>query len=508
MATKVLPMNEASDNKASGSSSSSSSRSSSSSVGVEADDNFDDVDWSKRPQAPGCPVRIQVVIQFQHWEIAKDGGKEMLTWSGVLELYWVDPRLDGFPRSRKVPESIWKPGVTGSRGFDLGEAERKTKLPTFNGKKDGRPDLSNGGLCLKADFRLGNGGLNLSNHLKRFRAFPYDSTRVDTLTQFWSPSKEHAFPAVAADSGNGKAGGGEREGGDDDSSSAHGTWNSNQLSGANVIELQLTRPNLPHRVKDGEFQHVDWVATRHSDDYALVCLGYAIGSNHVGVWGNPTGSRTSLCLSLQIARTPNFYEHKSIVPLYLVLIFGFLTYYSLEPSDLPSRISVVSALFLTVFGIQWLSIERLPRLPFNTILDTVASSAIAGLMLMLVGACTAYKLAQPTGGRCGGGDGACAEEDDFLFDYGTAATVDMVVTVAAGVFIVCYAFLYGLLYQRSKINREVGWSRPWREGKSLGNMKFAPHKGMAYRLYTTEAWAEEHENKFMGEGTAVNFETW
>ena len=64
------------------------------------------------------------------------------------------------------------------------------------------------------------------------------------------------------------------------------------------------------------------------------------------------------------------------------------------------------------------------------------------------------------------------------------------------------------MYQRSKINREVGWSRPWREGKSLGNMKFAPHEGMAYRLYTTELWAEEHENKFMGEGTAVDFKTW
>ena len=25
----------------------------------------------------------------------------------------------------------------------------------------------------------------------------------------------------------------------------------------------------------------------------------------------------------------------------------------------------------------------------------------------------------------------------------------------------------------------------------MGNMKFAPHEGMSYRLYTTEAWAEE-----------------
>ena len=65
MATKVLPMNTANDQKIGGHSNV---------VGVEADD-LKDVDWSKRPQAPGCPVQIQVVIQFKHWEIAKDGGK-------------------------------------------------------------------------------------------------------------------------------------------------------------------------------------------------------------------------------------------------------------------------------------------------------------------------------------------------------------------------------------------------------------------------------------------------
>ena len=57
----------------------------------------------------------------------------------MLELYWIDPRLDGYPRSRGVPESIWKPGVTGSRNFDLGEAERQAKLPIFNGKKRAQP---------------------------------------------------------------------------------------------------------------------------------------------------------------------------------------------------------------------------------------------------------------------------------------------------------------------------------------------------------------------------------
>ena len=47
----------------------------------------------------------------------------------------------------------------------------------------------------------------------------------------------------------------------------------------------------------------------------------------------------------------------------------------------------MAALFLTVFAIQWIAIERLPRLPFSTILDTVAQCAIGGLMMMLVGDC-------------------------------------------------------------------------------------------------------------------------
>ena len=435
-------------------------------------ERFSAVEWPLRPATQGTPVQVQVVIQFKHWEVAKLAGKEILQWSGALEFYWIDPRLDGYPRSRGVPPDIWRPGVIGSKGFDLGEAEKGTKLPTFNGKRDDVDSqggaLSNGGLCLKADFKLGNGGFNLSDHLKRFKAFPYDSTRVDALVQTFSSSDAN----------------------EDDEARARPK-----------IELVLNRPNLAHRRKDGQYQHVDWLATRHSDDFALVCLGYAVGSNHVNVWGHPPRTRASICLSLQIARTPNFYEHKGIVPLYAVMVFGFLCYYALEPSDLPSRISVISALFLTVFGIQWISIERLPRLPFSTILDTVAQCAIGGLMFMLAGSCASYKLARPSVGSCG-------PDHCPGFDLDTARLVDWIVIAAAAVFIVVYAFLYGLLYRRWKTNAEVGWARPWTLGKALGNVRFAPHKNNAYRLYTTEAWADQHENKFMGEGSPVDTQIW
>ena len=79
--------------------------------------------WSKRPD-PGTDTHIQVVLQFKTWEITKLEGKENLTWSGVLELYWTDARLDGCPRSHSLPENIWRPRMTGSVGFSLGDAEK------------------------------------------------------------------------------------------------------------------------------------------------------------------------------------------------------------------------------------------------------------------------------------------------------------------------------------------------------------------------------------------------
>ena len=36
-------------------------------------------------------------------------------------------------------------------------------------------------------------------------------------------------------------------------------------------------------------------------------------------------------------------------------------------STLPGRLSLLVALFLTCYAIQWVTIERLPRLPFATV---------------------------------------------------------------------------------------------------------------------------------------------
>jgi len=65
-----------------------------------------------------------------------------------------------------------------------------------------------------------------------------------------------------------------------------------------------------------------------------------------------------------------------------------------------------------------------------------------------------------------------------------------------------------LVFTQMSINRQCGCFRPWNRGKSIGNTRFAPHAGTAWRLVTTEKWADVHENKFMGEGTPVDAKTW
>ncbi|GMI25751.1 hypothetical protein TrRE_jg13588, partial [Triparma retinervis] len=281
-----------------------------------------------------------------------------------------DKRLVGFPTSRGVPENIWRPTPVGSTGFDLGLAEKKQLLPSFGKttKHTGVEISDDGSLKMKCDFKLGNGGVNMSDYLKRFKSFPYDSVRIDVVCQFHNPYKD-----------------------------------------------------------------VDWTATRHSNDYALSAFGYAIGSNPSPLWGNPANSISAVLMSLQISRTPNFYVSKGMQPLYLVSFFGLLTY-NLEPADLPSRISVLAALFLTVYAIQWVTIERLPRLPFSTIMDGVAQSVVRALILTAAGACVSFRVGRPPEG-C---SGECGDD----FDTAAAEKIDLIFAVIVLVYIVGWSYSY------------------------------------------------------------------
>ena len=91
---------------------------------------------SRRPD-PETDTHIQVVLQFKTWEITKLEGKENLTWSGVLELYWCDAP------STAAPGPINCPRISGvlhdwERRLLHGDAEKGTKLPTFNDSRKER----------------------------------------------------------------------------------------------------------------------------------------------------------------------------------------------------------------------------------------------------------------------------------------------------------------------------------------------------------------------------------
>lgn len=249
--------------------------------------NWDEVEWQKRPGAGEPVTGLSIVVCFKRWDVDSGSWKEILIWDGVLELYRSDCRLLGFPTARGMPENIWRPKPIGSTGFDLGLAEKGKSLPKFSKttNKDG-VEISDGSINMKCDFKLGNGGVNMSDYLKRFKSFPYDSVRIDVVFQFHNPCKDgDTFPYIEAD---------------------------------------CNRPNLKHRIKDGDYQHVDWTGTRHSNDYFLSCFGYAIGKNPEPLWGNPAESLNAVLLSLQISRTPNFYVSKGMQPLYLVSFFGLV----------------------------------------------------------------------------------------------------------------------------------------------------------------------------------------
>ena len=334
-------------------------------------ETFEDVVWRRRPGAGAAPTKITVVTCFFDWEVTNAHGKEILNWSGATEFYWEDPRLVGFPMDSGVPSDIWRPRPMGNRGFDLGDAEKGKQMPDFG--NSGK--VSNGKLKLVARWKIGGGGGNLSEQLGRFRAFPFDSLRVDNSMIM---VKGHSEDDVAP-----------------------------------YYDVQFDRPNLKNRLKDGIYQHVDWTACRHSDDYDLVCFGYAVTKNHEE-WNGPPGTFTGIAYSLHIARTPNFYVRKGIVPLYLVSLFGLFTFF-LEPAMLAERVSVLSALFLTVYAIQWVTIERLPRLPFNTVLDGVAESVVGILIFNLAGMCVSFRAGRPPEGCFG---------DCVDFDTGKAEVWD------------------------------------------------------------------------------------
>ena len=158
------------------------------------------------------------------------------------------------------------------------------------------------------------------------------------------------------------------------------------------------------------------------------------------------------------------------------------------------------ASFAAVYAIQYVTIERLPRLPFSTIYDGVAQSVVTALLTTVAGACVSFRAGRPEGG-C---SGECGDD----FDTSAAEKWDVLFAAAVACYIVFYSFAYHVLWQSRRVEDMYGWTRPWVRGPNMSNKWFTPKEGETWRLYTTEEWADVHGKKFMGEGEHVDRETW
>lgn len=82
-------------------------------------------------------------------------------------------------------------------------------------------------------------------------------------------------------------------------------------------------------------------------------------------------------------RVPSYYLMKALYP---TAVCGFLGLASLivPAEDLDSRFGILLTLFLTVFAIQWITNDRMPKTPFLTKLDVQIAMTLIHIILMCV----------------------------------------------------------------------------------------------------------------------------
>ena len=408
-------------------------------------DDAANIDWS---QPPAVPVVVEIVLAIKKLEVINTH-TEALLMKATLEVYWDDPRLSGYPQSKGMPQDIWRPQFLANMGLKMSEAEAYKQLPDFYKKEP----QSDGRLKMHIGMSLGEAGWDLNEDLQRMRAFPFDGARVDLSIIL----------------------GGQRRDTNED------------------VLISLQRANMPSRVeKCGPVQSIDWNCPRRSGEYQVSAVSYGVSHHYIPQpykhsRHGPDAQRVAYVLSIHVERSPYFYLWKGMVPLFSCALFAYITF-TLEPDDLGNRMAIVSALFLTMYAIQYVTIERLPRSPFATVFDNVCQSVIGSLVAMVIGQCIAYRI------------GRRRTATDFSFDPAAAERVDL---ITMGV-VLCYLLFYSVgfccVYRVYRAKRTSGAWRTWHEGPEQRN-RWPVIEG--YSLKLNDAFQRLHGKTYLGSGERV-----
>ena len=403
------------------------------------------VDWS---QAPVVPVTVEIVLAIKKLEVINTH-TEALFMKATLEVYWVDPRLNGYPQEEGMPKEIWRPQFIGNNGLKMAAAEAYTQLPDFYKKEP----HSDGRLKMHIGMTFGDDGWDLNEDLQRMRAFPFDGARVDLSVIL----------------------GGKRRDTNED------------------IRISLQRANMPSRVeKCGPVQSIDWNCPRRSGEYQISAVSYGVSVHYIPQpykhpRHGPDAQRVAYVFSIHIERSPYFYLWKGMVPLFSCALFAYITF-ALEPDELGNRMAIVSALFLTTYAIQYVTIERLPRLPFATVFDNVCQSVVGSLVAMVIGQCIGYRVARRRTGT------------DFSFDAVAAERVDLITMAVVFGYLLLYSLGFCCLYRVYRARRSSGAWRTWNEGPEQRN-RWPVVEG--YSLKLNDAFQRLHGKTYLGSGERV-----
>jgi hypothetical protein len=284
------------------------------------------------------PVAVKVALRAESIKIQDYDDRTSQARVDFEVFYtWVDPRLAGWSATAALPDDLWTPelGPFGTASdvdqARLGEAGWKAK----------------GTLAFTASSKSA-GELMLSI---RLHGVTVDCQASADLMHFPLDSHDIVFGASLGRTFAGNAN--------------YTTFDAEAVGPA----LLMKGYDLGARVTPEKFDP-------GGDEWTVTSLRWGFGEHFSSASG--VSYHNAVCL-LHRKRVPDYYLVKAVYPTLICCLLS-LAALIIPADELGTRFSVLLTLFLTVFAIQWVTTDRLPKTPFLTRLDKL----LAGTVMYIV----------------------------------------------------------------------------------------------------------------------------
>lgn len=286
------------------------------------------------------PVVIRVSVYWMQSSAGPiseyDDKTSMATVSFLLRYTWVDPRLAGRPEDEPLPKAgeLWRPiaavwganfGGTGTATVDDNGAIAFTKTGRETGEVTQVKNVNIEADCsTTADIQK----FPLDGHFISLVVSLGTSGTNTTDTVCYCLEDKHAELVLSYD---GAMGG--------------------------------THPDAK-------------VICRTQEEWVTTGVYWAVGQHVSVASGN---AYSDFLIGFERKRTPTYMLHKAVYPTMLCAYFGLCTSF-VPSSELEGRLSLLLSLFLTIYAIQWVTSDRIPRTPELTKVDQLVSAVVVYLV--------------------------------------------------------------------------------------------------------------------------------